>query len=328
MGFQSGVEGDYYGYFDEYNEIQQGVPFLGHETEMAWFFLNKTFSFVSFPVFIFIISVLQYLILSNFVKKFVSKPYQYIGAILFYFTFSFMLLQMKAIRQGLAVEFSIMAFIYVDNKNIWKPVFLILAAYCIHNSSIIIAPFIIWYHFSKKFSWFERKILRKDFFYPILWTAIFLIVYSLKEVVLNNFLYSKAYTMEILRFSGYLNDIKFQFDISWLIVSFDALMVFTLTWFYKFASPTMRFFSVLAVIAAFSDMLLFGLGTLPRIFLYFSIFNVVVYPNVAQSIARKFGYVVSFVYIVISVGYAFKTSLPWMLETIDGRFGSFKFIFQ
>jgi hypothetical protein len=328
MGLQSGVEGDYYGYENAFKEAQTWGSLNYHDTEVGWYFLIKIFSFSSFPVFIFAISFLQYIILSKFVKRYISGSYQYIAAILFFFTFSFMLLQMKAIRQGLAVELCVAAFMYMDKKKFWASLLLVLAAYSIHNSSLIIAPFIILYYCSKKFHWFEKKISKKDFLYPIMWTAIFLVVYSLKTTILQKYLMSLSNSTELLRFSGYFKDVEYQFDISWLIVFYNALMVFTVTWFYKYASPTMRFFSILSVIAAFCDMLFFGLGSLPRVFLFFSIFNIVVYPNVAESIKRKFGSVVSLAYIVICVAYAFKTSLPWMLTTAEARFGTFKFIFQ
>ncbi len=327
MGLQSGVNGDYYGYFDYFNDLKSGSFYPQSDIEFGWALLNKIFSFTPFPVFLFAISFLQYVILSKFVKIYIPGPYQFIAAILFFFTFSFMLLQMKAIRQGLAVELCVAAFMYLDNKKLWATLLLVLLAFSIHNSSLIITPFIILFFCSKKFHWFEKKIIKVNFFYPLIWTAIFLTIYSLKTTILNKYLMSLSISNAFLRFSGYFEDIQYQFDISWLIVFYNALIVFTVTWFYKYATPTMRFFSILSVIAAFFDMLLFGLGSLSRIFLYISIFNIVVYPNVAKSIKQKFGSLVYLTYIVICVAYAFKTSLPWMLETADDRFGTFRFIF-
>lgn len=328
MGLQSGVNGDYYGYLDYNNDLKSGSYYLQNDMEVGWELLNKIFSFIPFPVFLFAISFLQYVILSKFVKKYIPGSYQYIAAVLFFFTFSFMLLQMKAIRQGLAIELSIAAFMYMDDRKLWASLLLVFAAFSIHNSSLIITPFIILFFCSKKYHWFEKKIIKENFFYPIIWTAIYLVIYSFKTTILNKYLMTLSTSNVILRFSGYFQDVQHQFDISWLIVFYNAIIVFTVTWSYKYASPTMRFFSILSVIAAFLEMLLFGLGSLTRTFLYISIFNIVVYPNVAKSIKRNFGFEVYLAYIVFCVGYTFKTSLPWMLETADDRFGTFKFIFQ
>jgi hypothetical protein len=76
----------------------------------------------------------------------------------------------------------------------------------------------------------------------------------------------------------------------------------------------MRFFSILSVIAAFSDAFFFGLGSLPRIFFFLSIFNIIVYPNVTREIKRKYGGCASYAYVLICVSYAFKTSLLGCLK--------------
>jgi hypothetical protein len=44
MGFQSGVQGDYYRYFDYFKDIQTGSSFY-HNTEVGWMLLNKIFFF-------------------------------------------------------------------------------------------------------------------------------------------------------------------------------------------------------------------------------------------------------------------------------------------
>lgn len=328
MGLQYGVEGDYYRYKNQFAEIQLGWSDSNDFYDIGWFYLNKFFSFTSFPFLVFIISFVQYIILAIIATNYISKPYQYISAILFFFTFSFMLLQMKAIRQGLSVELCMAVFLYLDKKKLWSSLLIFIIAFLIHNSAIIMAPFIILFYFIHKLNWFENPIIRNIFYNPIIITTLYFVAYFFKKTILNDYLFSLAYSTEILRFSNYFHDIEFQFNISWLIVLYNAFIVFTITWFYKYTSPSMRFFFIISIIAAFCDMLFFGIGTLSRILMFFSIFNIIVYPNIVELAKKKFGSAVSFLLIIIYVSYAIKTSLPWMLESDGDRFGTYKYIFQ
>ena len=118
------------------------------------------------------------------------------------------------------------------------------------------------------------------------------------------------------------------FDISWLIVLYDAIIMFLVAWYYRFADSRMRVFCWASMVAAIGDMLFFGIGSLPRIIMYLVVFNLAVYPAVATQLNRKFGRIWALAFLVLLLGYAVKTSLPWMLGTDGGRFGTYRFIFM
>ena len=160
--------------------------------------------------------------------------------------------------------------------------------------------------------------------------GIYLYVYFIKTTILNDYLIGFAMLSdEEFRLFGYFSEDEMEnaFNISWLIVLYDAFIVFLVSWYYRFADSKMRVFCWASIVAAFGDMLFFGIGSLPRIIMYLVVFNLVVYPAVTLQISKKFGKLWALIFIVFLFGYAIKTSLPWMLGTEDGRFGTYQFVF-
>ena len=74
-------------------------------------------------------------------------------------------------------------------------------------------------------------------------------------------------------------------------------------------------------------MLLFGMGSLPRIAMFYIVFNILTYPKLVEVVSHKYGKTVALVLIVFLVGYAIKTSLPWITGTDGDQFGTYRFVF-
>ena len=344
MGFQSGVEGDFMNYKDKFELLAR----TGHEDaieggfEYGWIILRKLFSFGPFWLFILSISLFQSIILCKFTKRYCVNDYQYLAAILFYFTFMMMLWQMKAIRQGLVIEIMLLAFMLVDEKKkLLPPLICALIAFTIHNSCLIIVPFLFLYYYIREDKNAAVIDGRKGLFVrnlPIILTTLYFVVYASKVTFLQQYLAPWAFLMlddTESRFAGYLEESNTKEGIfslmgegvSLLLVFYDAIIVFVVSWFYRFATKRMRLFAIFSIIAAFGDMLFWGLGSLTRLFMYFTVFNIVVYPNVCKQIKSSYGWMYAFIFIVLLIGYAWKTSYPWMIGTDDGRFGTYQFLF-
>ena len=335
MGLQSGVAGD----FDGYKEIFENIKRTGVldartiEDEPFFPYLMQLFPIDDFHLFVVFISFIQYIILSRFVKTYAPSKQQYLSAILFFFTYPFMLLQMKAFRQGLVVEIMLIPFFLLDKlnkKNMLLVVFTTLVAYLIHNTALLIVPFLIvygWNQLKKENNLNYNNNIR--FWLPVILTTLYLVVYTAKIRILNQYLVSFALFSEE-RFSNYLSeDVELAFELSPLIILYDAVIVFLVSWYYQFASPKMKCFAVMSIIAAFGDMLLFGLGSLPRMLMYYSIINIVVYPQVAQQIKKTYGKFWMLIFVVFLIGYAIKTSLPSIVEMVDDtKFGHYHFFFM
>ena len=114
MGFQSGVNGDYDNYMNEFIHIDLIDSPVARKQEYFWLYLTYIFQkIVDFPVFICILSLFECACIKSFVDRFANKKQIYISAILFFFTFNYMLIQMKALRQGLAVDLCMLSFVLI-----------------------------------------------------------------------------------------------------------------------------------------------------------------------------------------------------------------------
>lgn len=335
MGFQSNVEGDFMSYMEEFNAIAEGIEYDSRtlEAEPILPFLMRLCSHIGpFWLFVSAMSAFQTFVLVLFVDKFAIGNYKFIAAILFFFTFNMMLLQMKAMRQGLAVEFIVLSFIFIDKEKDdiipWLSVLFAVVAYLTHNSSIIALPFLLLFYLASKNPQFLTNMGNDDSF-PILMVVIYLFIYYLKTTILNTYLVRLALLDEEFRLASYLGEqeLSLAFNISWLIVLYDGIIVFLVSWFYRYADSQMRVFIWASIIAAIGDMLLFGIGSLPRIIMYLTVINLIVYPAVIQKIDEEYGRLEAIAFSVLLFGYALKTSLPWIVGMEDARFGTYQFVF-
>ena len=147
MGFQSGVEGDFMAYGTEFDTIgrSQTVDSRTIEDEPVFPYLMKFFTYVApYWLFVLVLSLFQVFVLERLVSRYAKGPYQFIAAILFFFTFNMMLMQMKAMRQGLAIELMVAAFLLMERKRKkkfpWIPALLAVTAFFSHNSSFVAVP--------------------------------------------------------------------------------------------------------------------------------------------------------------------------------------------
>ena len=107
MGFQEGVPGDYQGYQFSFNTGGSDGTSGGSVklTEFSFIWITTTFSkFMNFHLFVLLTSICQSIIFALLIKEYTDKRYQSFGVLIVFFTVNIMLLQMKAIRQGYAVD--------------------------------------------------------------------------------------------------------------------------------------------------------------------------------------------------------------------------------
>ena len=336
MAFQSNVQGDYMSYMEDFG--------MGYSrtmnTEPLWVLLQKPFYSFGWKYFIFFMVLFQIWVVCRISKLYASNHYQYLGAILFFFTFGMMLIQMKALRQGLAIEICLLPFIMkFENKNRLLNCILhcygpVVIAYLIHNSAIVgLLPATALFMMYQK-SWFQKtkNSYKGEWFVPTVITIIFCVLYLFKHSVFSELFtkLSTIVTMNDIRLGGYLlsDQENGLFDISWPIVLYDAIMVFLSTWYYRYINGKGRILTLMAIISFFADMLFFGMGSLPRIGYFFVIANVIVIPCLASLISKRFGKLYTLLFIFLCLGYSIKTSLPFLLEMDNGGFGAYKFIFM
>ena len=343
MGFQEGIEGDFMGYKTTFNSIgvASASSVVGEAYEWGWYYLMLIFSIFPFWFFVMSLAGFQSFVLVKYAQTYERHEYQYLAPILFFFTFNMMLMQMKAMGQGAAIEMTMLAFLLVDKtKKPWWPAIIAFFAFTIHNSAVVMWPFLLLYYAVKKkgnsnsvLKIFDVRLL------PYIMTGIYIFLFVIKQSFLGQYLTPLAFGMmegSGLHYAGYLDEMNTAEGLttflddsttSPLIVAYDGVIVFLVSWLYRFANPHMRVLILMSIIAAIGDMMFFGLGSLYRIFMYFTVFNIIVYPALVKQIKVKYGGLAALALIVLLVAYAMKTSIPWMLETEAGRFGTYHFVF-
>lgn len=339
MGFQEGVEGDFMIYKQEWQifSTNSNAEIRTAETDMLWQAIYHYLAPVMpFWLFLILMSGFECWVLWIVCENYGSREYGWIGPILFFFTFYMMLIEMKALRQGLAAEMCMFAYFLTDKKKrgwLWSIIIAVSATF-IHTSAVVAVPFVVLQIIMVKRER-ERmdieKIGRHTLTLPLILVAVYLVVYYLKATSLGGWLTSMALIFDSNSLASYLEGEQKYLgnEVSPLIIMYDAVMVFLCTWFMQRTSRRYQILSIAAIIGCFLDMLLFGVGALPRIATYYLIYDVLVYPKLTEMVSNKYGKPVALVLTVFLIGYAIKTSLPMIVGT-DGpfAFASYHFVFS
>lgn len=345
MGFQSNVQGDYYGYLDNFQQIQMhgSADTRTIESEPFHPFLMRLFSFGPWWIFVVFTTAFQTLVLIKFVNKYCNKSYQWIAAILFFFTFNMMLLQMKAMRQALSIEMMLSSFLIMDCelkktntfKIPWKALLIAYLAYITHNSSLICVPFLFLFWFAlRKPEKMEKFGKGKQF--PWIMVGIYAFAIIIKETLFRQYLEEWAlwaFTDSDNQYIGYIdgssiNSFQNQDTVtpSYYVLFYGTIVYFSAMCLQK-SNAKIRVFCFISILSAIGEMIFFGMGALPRIVMGLSVFSLVTFPLVISYIQKNYGVNVSIGYLVLSIIMLAKLSVPWMLETADGQFGTYTFIF-
>ena len=136
-GLRGGGDPDYTNYLDIYNN---SVNVSGVNIEPFYLYLNKIFKVNNIP-FIFVILIIS-MIAVNLKGYSIYKlsKFPFLSLIIYSFTL-YLQFDLVAIRQGLALSFIMIAFLYFDKSRVMT-ILLILFASLFHFAAIIILPFI------------------------------------------------------------------------------------------------------------------------------------------------------------------------------------------
>lgn len=328
MGFQSNVDGDFYGYkyaFEHFTFEEGHIE----KKEYFWKYLNYYFQlFTSFHVFIFCIALVECLCVKAFITRFADKQYVFISVLVFFFTFNYMLMQMKALRQGLAVDLCMLSFVMIDNKDkksLLYAILLSLAACYTHKSSLICVIFVGGYWLYLHFSKVDKKFIRIK---PIYLVIAIILLFVSKHTVIDRYIIPWMALLEDDHYMNYAVDfIDYSVDMTFLAILYDTILVFFMTKYMQFANPKERYFVIVGIIGIFADVLLFATGSIQRLLLYFNFANLVIFPGISKMIDKKYGKVALYCFFTLLLGYACKTSFHWLISMDADKFGNYQFVF-
>ena len=328
MGLQCNVSGDYYSYMEDYNKLKLFNADVSQiRSEVGWFYLMKVLSqFFSFEFFVFFISTIEYLILSCFINKYVDKDFRYVAGLIFFFFMNMMLFQMKGMRQGFAIELFLASFMLVDSKKYLLALSIALLSVFIHKTSIVVIPFLLLIFLSKQFGWCKEELRTFHLFLPIIITTGY-IIFILNKLLIIEYLQPIFMALSLMDLEGYFGEMSYT-DQHVLIYIYGAVTVFFMSYYLKFAKGNMRVIVILAIIGQFAGDFFLGQGDLFRIPLYYSIFSIVAIPNAASHLYRKKQTKLSFLFVLLCIGYAWRTFMPWVYRPVLDGFYTYRFVFE
>lgn len=300
LGFQENIPGDYMSYKYAYRfGGDTGGPFNTiKETEYSYLWLVQTLSkYMNFHWFVLLTSVVQCLAIGLMIRKNSVKRYQYFGVLLVFFTLNILLLQMKAMRQGYAVDMMFLAYFLLGKRKYFLSLIPIVIAYGFHNSIMVAIPFyvIIWVlmFLRRKKEKNEVKIVVANKTKGVMTSAFvtigLFVFYFIKFAITDRYLAPYLDTLDFFEYSSYMEQFQDTGIALWILLYY-AVCVFCVTLYYVNEQNFFRkSLALVSISTIFILVATFGFGNLMRIGMYFIIFSVVVYPNVADMLHNTYG---------------------------------------
>lgn len=328
MGLQSNVGGDYVSYKEMYDGLAlRETPRSHLYVEVGWYYMTKFLAqYMSFELFVFLLSLVEYLILARFINRYVKKPYRFVAGLIFFFNMNMMLFQMKGMRQGFAIELVLAAFILFDSRKLLAGLGVSALAVSMHTSSLVVVPFILLFYFIKKTSWWNHKFKLKFWVIPLSLLILYIFVVTNKELLIDIWR-PLLLAMNLEGYEGYFGEMEFTQQ-HFLFYIYGGLIVSVLSYYLNFTRGSLRFMVVMAIIGQFLSDFFLGMGSLFRLSLFFSIFSIIAIPCFANFLYRRKYRVLSMLFIVFCVAYAWRTFMPWVFRPVVDGFYTYRFIFE
>lgn len=328
MGFQSGVRGDYDGYQSLFNYMSfDNVDLMSIREENGWLILNILYEKLglSFQTLVFSISLIQYLILAKFINVYADSKFKFVTGLIFYFSINMMLFQMKGLRQGLAVDLCLASIMCLEQRKQIISVLFVLIAYTMHTSTLLFIPFLLLYVVVRNSNWINRCAERVNLRMPVFITALYLLLFLSKEMFFN-YIQPILLGMNLMGYEGYFGKLEL---VSYhpLITIYGCVVTFATSWYMTQVRGIMRYFSFLTLLSLFIEMLFFGLGDLFRFSLFFGIFSIVIFPNIASLLNNNGKKNLSWAFAMLCVAYAWRTFITWTIRNSPDGFDNYQFLF-
>lgn len=278
LSFRYNYGNDYKGYLDLFYDINSNFKlYIGgsYKTEIGWVFLNRIFhpfGFFSMIIFLALINCIAYY---KFITKFVEKKYYWFAVLIYYFNSNFLLIQLSAMRQCLAIVLFIFSLDYIINKKYIKSFALLLLASSFHYSSFFTIPIIfISLLINLKIKLFHIAILVVLFVYLFAFGNLFKSQFMLISSLIFGDQYLQYQNLDISK-PNLVN-----------ILTYSVTIIFILKYYNNFNSYY-KFFVKLLIIGILIIPIGFILPLASRLALYFLPLSIIVYPKLIELIEFK-----------------------------------------
>jgi hypothetical protein len=278
LAFRYDYGNDYNVYFKLFNDINKDpLSFInGKRTvEVGWVIINRIFKPFGFFSMVFFLAIVNCFAYFRMINKFVDRKYYWFAAFIYYFNTYFLLIQLSAMRQCMAIVMFIFAIDYILTKRYFKAAILIFLAISFHYSALILVPVIFLMHLLK---------IRMRLIHIIIVEVIYLSLFILSDIY-QPLLRSVALTLLGEKYLFYLNPANTNPSILNALV-YSSLLFILLFYYNRFNSD----YQLLIKIFIAGLVLLpagFILPLSSRLALYFLPLSIIIYPKVLEILDYK-----------------------------------------
>ena len=131
-----------------------------------------------------------------------------------------------------------------------------------------------------------------------------------------------------LGYTGYFENYNAGSMALWVLLGYMILAFFVSLYMFQERNKMKKTMALLCLFSYYIYTLVWGLGDQMRIAQYFIVFSIVVYPNVALFVKRKYGKLASVIFLTFCVLFSMFFSIPPIFNTRGDMFGSYHFSFM
>ena len=144
LAFRYDYGNDYMGYYQVFLDVNQysniNYYHIAFHYEPGWLFLCRLFAPIGFFGMVIFLSLITCVAYYSFISKYVPPKYYWLAVFIYICDPGFMLIQLSAMRQCLAISLFIMGIPYIYKKDFVRYSVCILLAYLFHSSALVLWP--------------------------------------------------------------------------------------------------------------------------------------------------------------------------------------------
>lgn len=266
---------DYKSYFEGFITINQfkEIDFFDKSLhfEPGWIILCRLFKSIGFFAMVASLALFTCIVYYNFIKKYVPVKYYWFATFIYVFNPLFMLTQISAMRQSLAITLFIISIDYIYKKKIILYILCIGIASLIHTSALLLLPAYLLAYYNGKINKLSIII------YFSIFIMLFVFIESLAPFI-NRFIGNYFSQYEVYTDPGVVG--------SGLGIIYSALLLILLLSYDRFQNKKTSIIFKIAIISFMFIPLSINIQLIGRIVMYFGTATIIAYPIILMNLKK------------------------------------------
>ncbi len=310
---------DYTNYLNIFIEVSRSetIDYLHNQwkLEPAWVFLCRLFEPLGFFTMTAALALFHCFVYCSFLKKYVPSAYYWLAVFIYVFTPSFMLINISAMRQSVAITLFVFSLDYIHQKDAIRYFLCICLASLFHMSAIIFLPLYL-------LGFYEFKI-NKIFIIIIFTFFVCLLVFRNFFVTkFNMFIDIGAYYKKYGEYQG-ISENELNFGLGLVLYLFLFLIVLL---YDRYQAGKISLMSKIVILSNFIMPIALLMVMISRIDMYLQTATLSVYPYILTNIKTSFVRILVLMTLVLLVLYSFYNFFH--AETWKKSFATYQTIFS